>query len=248
MLDQKPLIGTSTALNVISKPLSWWASGMAVSKFGWLDPKKNSPDAVKSALISGFERVCGLSTEEYGKLVTEAYRAHADNLKQTAKAGVDLHSELEHFVKAKMKLVPERADYEERIQKFILWSDENVNRWLWSEGYCYSEILWVGGISDAGAEMKNGKLAIFDFKSSKDAYFTQFVQDAGYAVQIEENGVLDKQGNVLWKTGKPFEELYIVPFGAEDIIPRPHYDVQGRKRSFMNAVELYKDAELFAKK
>ena len=62
---------------------------------------------------------------------------------------------------------------------------EHVEQFLLSEAHCYSERLWVGGITDCVARMKNGKLAVIDFKSSKDAYYGQFVQVAGYALQLE---------------------------------------------------------------
>ena len=244
-MDGKPLIGTTTALNIISKPLTWWASGKALEQLGWTNPKLvKKEEGIK---IAGKARKnFFINNVEYYDWLQECYRAHNTTKTDAAKDGVDLHAELEKFVKSEM----DGTRYEpiEKIIPFVLWSRNNVKRWVWSEGYCYSEILWVGGISDAGAEMNNGKLAVFDFKSSKDAYFSQFVQDGGYSLQIEENGVLDPTGNLMWTPPKPFEELYVVPFGAEDSTPRPHYDVQGRKRSFMNAVELYKDSELFAKK
>ena len=33
-LDGKPLMGTSTVVGVLSKPLTWWAAGEAVKKLG----------------------------------------------------------------------------------------------------------------------------------------------------------------------------------------------------------------------
>jgi len=36
--EWKPLIGTTTALNVLSKPLTYWAAGLAVAELGWIKP------------------------------------------------------------------------------------------------------------------------------------------------------------------------------------------------------------------
>jgi hypothetical protein len=50
LLNDKPLIGTSTVVGVIAKPLTWWASGLAVEEMGWqkkLDPRKFTADEVK---------------------------------------------------------------------------------------------------------------------------------------------------------------------------------------------------------
>ena len=33
-LDDKPLMGTSTVVGIIAKPLTYWASGLAVGKLG----------------------------------------------------------------------------------------------------------------------------------------------------------------------------------------------------------------------
>src|SRR3990167_6722028 len=98
-----PLTGTSSVVNVLAKPLTWWASGLACEKFGWLNPKKNSPESVKIALQEGWERIRGLSLEAYEKLLGEAYNAHSKTLKSAAKKGTDLHDILERFTRAEIK-------------------------------------------------------------------------------------------------------------------------------------------------
>lgn len=92
--------------------------------------------------------------------------------------------------------------------------------------------------------MKSGRNAVIDFKSSKDAYFGQFVQCAGYTVQIMENGLFDAEGNQTLTLDTPIDELYVVPFGSDDTTPRPHYDVEGRMADFAAAVRLYKSSQL----
>ena len=239
LLDGKPLTGTSSVGNVLAKPLTWWAAGLAVEKFGWLNPKKFSSEECAVACEDGLDKVKKMERDEYAKLLTEAYYAHSKKLKDSAKTGTDLHEELEAYVKAMMKLKPVRK-YDEKIQPFINWADENVKKFIASEAHCFDEELWVGGITDVVAELNDGKLAIIDFKSSKEAYPTQFLQVSGYAIQIEKNGLWDMGGTVNKKLDKQIEALIIVPFGADVIEPAIRYDLDSYKQGFRSAVVLYR--------
>src|SRR3990167_11462134 len=165
-----PLTGTSSVVNVLAKPLTWWASGLACEKFGWLNPKKNSQEVVQQALQEGWERIKGLSLEAYEKLLDEAYNAHSKTLKSAAKKGTDLHAELEHWVKSQMGKVPERADYDAKIKPYIEWSKANVKQYIASEAHCFHEEIWVGGKMDVVAELNDKTIAVIDFKSSREAY------------------------------------------------------------------------------
>lgn len=240
LLDGKPLTGTSSVGKVLGNPaLTWWASGLAMEKFGRLDPKKNTPEAVKTALEDGFARVKALSLSEYNKLLGEAYKAHSVRLKDAAQKGTDLHAELEDYVKATMGLRPAKK-YDEKIKPFIDWSKKNVKRFLASEAHCYDEELWVGGIVDAVAELNDGKYAIIDFKSAKDAYTGHFIQCSGYAIEAEKNGLFSEDGEHSKKLEKPIDVLIVVPFGAEKVEPHLRYDVDSYKQGFRNCVQLYR--------
>jgi hypothetical protein len=239
-LDGKPLIGTSTALKILSKPLTWWASGLACEKFGWLNPKKSKEEERKENAIKYFEDIKKLTIEEYIQLLDKAYRAHAEKLDDSAEKGIDLHAELERFVKWKMRGSIEEFIPNDKIIPFIKWSDENVEKFIASEAHCFSAELWTGGITDVVAKLKNGNLAIIDFKSSKEAYISQFIQAAGYALQIEENGLWDKNGKVNKKLDEPIKELIIFPFGGEIITAFKRSDVENLKDGFRHVVALYK--------
>src|SRR3990167_3922907 len=250
LLGGKPLIGTTTAMKVLAKPLTWWASGMAVGKLGWLDPKKNTPEEVREALATGFEKVKGLDIEGYRKLLAEAYKAHAQRLKESAKTGTDRHAVLQDYVQS--CLAKERVlGFEEwelsfkeetGVKNFIDWSVENVERFLFSELNCYSERLWVGGVSDAGAILKDGQKALIDFKSSKEAYPDQFFQCGLYALQIEENGGYTADGIKLLEPTH-FDQYLVVPFGANNVVPVPFYDTVTAKEAAEIVVGLYKRIE-----
>lgn len=237
--EWKNLTGTSSVVDVLYKPLAWWSSGKAVELLGWLHPEKHTEEEVKKALAEGYEKVKGLDLEGYRKLLDKAYRAHNDFKNKAAKKGTDLHAELECFVKAEMGIMEQRK-FDEKIMPFIEWAKKNVKKFLWSEAHCYSESYWVGGISDAGCELKDGTLAVIDFKSSKSAYPTAFLQDAGYALQIEENGLFNADGTLHKKIDGTFGSLIVVPFGAEKVKPIEMRNVNDYKEGFKAAVQLYR--------
>lgn len=258
-LDNQPLIGTSSVASVLSKPLAYWASGLAVKEFGCPEPKvitkiKNKKATVEETkahydgLAKMRELIASMDIEEYAKLIQKAYSAHASTLKDKAKEGTDLHAELERFVKFCMETdipTPDTEDakmFDNKIQPFIAWTFENVSEFLWSEGNCYSEKNWTGGISDVGARLKDGRIAIIDFKSSKEAYLSQFWQCCGYAIQVEENGIFDKDGNQTFKLkeGEKIDLTIVVPFGMDNVYPQLNVDMEGGKEAFLAELLLYK--------
>jgi len=240
-LNGKPLTGTSSVINVLSKPLTYWASGLACECFGWLNPKKHENDAVQNALRSGFEMVKALDLDSYASLLDRAYRAHATKLKEAAATGTDLHAELERFVKWSMgKDVVKVGVFDPKIHPFIDWANLNVKRFIASEAHCYSERLWVGGIVDAVAELNDGSYAVIDFKSSKEAYPGQFIQAAGYAIQIMENGLFSEDGKHSKKLDKNIASLIVVPFGATKVEPYIRNNVDEYSKAFESVVGLYR--------
>lgn len=253
ILDGQPLYGTSSVSDVLAKPLTWWASGLAVKEFGCPDPKvltkiknkKATPDEVKDHYASlgvMHTLIQNMDIEEYAKLVDKAYRAHTMTLKEKAKEGTDLHAECERFIGDEMSGKSlAKPYYDAKIWPLIDWSRNNVAKHLWSEGNCYSEKHWIGGISDWGVELKDGRVAIVDFKSSKEAYLSQFWQCCGYAIQIEENGVLDRDGNQIYSLeGRTIDVVIVLPFGMENPYPQMNVDVQGGKEAFLAELLLYK--------
>lgn len=239
-LNGKPLIGTSTVTKVFPKVLTYWASGLACEKFGWSNPKNVFGQERINRADSKLKEIQKMSVEEFLKLGDEAYKAHAQRLTDSAEAGTDLHAELERFVKNHMENRMPTPMYNEKIQPFIDWTVKNVKRFIWSEAHCFSEKLWTGGISDVGAELITGEYVIIDFKSAKEVYYSQFVQCALYAVQIEENGLFDKDGNLIKKLDKEIDGVCIVPFGAKVVEPKFNWDMEELRTTVNLAVNLYK--------
>ena len=248
-LDSRPLTGTSSVMDVLFKPLSWYASGKACEVMGWKNPKYTQKEEREKIAKEKLFEIKGLTTEEYLKLLDKAYRAHDDYKKERAQSGKDLHAELEIYVKNVMKFKFPKEPYDEKIKPFIEWSEKNVKKFIASEANCYSEKLWVGGVTDCVAEMNDGTLAVIDFKSAKEAYDSHFLQTAGYALQIEENGMWDSTGTHNKKLDKKFQTLIVVPFGADVIEPaiKQYQLVENYKHGFEIAVELYRILNLTKK-
>lgn len=262
-LDGKPLTGTSSVLSIVAKPLVWWASGLAVGTLGWTPkvqyvdgkprslPKSGRVLAASERLAQVLEEIqpigpktpeeAMVSAEKWLDLLDIAYAAHSKSLAKSATKGKDLHAALEKYVKycmAKNEGAPANVKSED-IQQFIEWANENVETFLWSEMHTMSESLWLGGITDAGARLKDGRIAIIDFKSSKEAYKNQFWQCAGYALQIEETGGFKRDGEKVIEPLIP--DCYIViPFGAPKFTVSIHDDVVQDKVAFKAALTLYR--------
>ncbi len=228
-----PMYGTSTVVGVLGKVLTYWASGLAVREFSGIEDskiftkiknKKATVEEVKALHITVGKWLLehpNPTTEEWVAICDKAYRAHSVKLDDSAQAGKDLHSALEHFVKNQMmgSFIDPNTQYDPRIQPFIDWTKENVDKFLFSEMHCYSEKNWVGGISDTGVLLKDGRTGIIDFKSAKEAYDSHFFQMGGYDMEISENGGFDENGVSIFKLEKPFDFYAVIPFGAKEIKP-----------------------------
>ena len=248
-LDGKDLTGCSTVVGVLSKPLSWWASGKAVERLGWIhgNPKvngkyKKTPTAERyAAAMDTFKAIQEGTIDKYVSLLDKAYKAHSVKLKDSAQSGIDLHAELEAFVKDQM--AGQTGIYIDKIKPFIEWSKTNVHHFTGSEAYCYSEPMWTGGICDAIAQLNDTTYAVIDFKSSKEAYTSHFIQASGYAAMIEENGIFDKDGNPVKMTTdakyKGIDKVIIFAFGGETLIPATK-DAGTFKEGFKNCTAIYR--------
>lgn len=236
--DGKPLKGASTLVGILAKPLTYWASGLACEKFGWTNSKKQVdgkyttiPLAQRVEIVRPvLERIKSMNEEQFLALGDEAYKAHATSLKDSAGKGTDMHEELEVYVKECL-LADGRPFYKQghrAVEIFSKWSVENVDKFLYSEAHGYSLRLWIGGISDCGALMKDGKVALIDFKSSKDAYVSQFLQAAVYDTLFIENGIHQDIGTLFQMTSSwtPADVYIIFPFGAENPEPKLRYEVE----------------------
>ena len=258
LLDGKALTGTTTVLSVLSKPLTWWASGLAVSKLGWINEyaKNEEGKRVKIELEQRLTHLKPIRSEQnklndkdYLLLLDDAYKAHSVRLSETAEAGTDLHAELERFVRNTMLLhksgTIDKTEYDARIQPFIEWAKINIKKFIGSEVYTFSNTLWLGGIIDCIAELKDGTIAIIDFKSSKEAYISHFIQCALYDLQLTESGAYDDNGNKLFNLPKEVSKYIVFPFGAKKLLANEQTDLLQLKEAGKACVSLYKVINAF---
>lgn len=248
-LRGRPLYGVSTIVSeVLAKNLTWWAAELSAVEC--LESGEKIPTIREEYLEAKAKGKSGIDNlQKKYPIFKKARFAHYEDKNKKAEEGTDLHELLERFVRAEMKRQKaleerERFGYpndEEmtKILPFINWAKENVKEYIWSEANCYSEKLWVGGISDCGVRLKDGKMAIIDFKSAKEAYASHFIQTAGYSILISENGLYDPTGKYNKPIGYPIDALIIVPFGGE-VKPVIRYDVTDLKRAFESCVTIYK--------
>src|SRR3990167_2529424 len=240
LLDGKALTGTSSVGNVLAKNLTWWAAEL--SAIECLEAGEQIPTIraeYEEACKSGDKKKAIDELQKKYPLFKKARFAHFAKKNKAAEEGTDLHAELEDFVKAMMKLKPVRK-YDEKIEPFIRWAENNVAKFIASEAHCYDEELWVGGITDCVAELNDGRYAIIDFKSAKEAYVNHFIQVAGYAIQTDKNGLFSEDGEHSKKLDKKIEVLIVVPFGANEVKPEIKYNIEDYKTGFRHAVGLYR--------
>lgn len=242
-LDGRPLIGTTTAMETLAKPLTWWASGMACAEFGWVHEKSADEWERLEKARENRDLISALSGPEYLAKLDKAYRAH-DTLKHSAaREGTDIHASIERYVLNCINLhagVPQpppetAADGPKRF--FAEWACKNIKRFRWAEAHCYSEKLWVGGICDCGAILQGGMLAVLDFKRAKAVYFSHVIQLAGYCTQIKENGLFTRDGANIIAPATP-EMMIVFAFGGKEV--RQQGFTALYEYAFYNVIQLYK--------
>lgn len=248
-LDGQPLYGTSSIVGILAKPLTWWAVGLGLATLGWTATQTDPAKRLEASTVA-LEVIKELNPVQWLKRLDAAYKAHNEKKKDSAEAGTDMHAELEKYVKTAISNggAPFLSDdLLPKVQMFARWAHLNIEIFLFAEGHTFSEKHWVGGIVDCGAKMKDGSTAIIDFKSSKEVYYSQMVQTGGYAVQVEETGIVDAQGNHILKPMK-IDELVVVALGNETIRTRAAQNVEAFTTAFIGALENYKLSKAFEAK
>jgi hypothetical protein len=245
----KPLLGTSTVVGVLAKNLTWWASELSAVEC--LEAGELIPTIREEYLEAKKKGKPGIDAlQKKYPIFKKARFAHFNDKNDKADKGTDMHKLMEDYVKlcfSNNNAVPMMMTEElkkvsdKRLVYFSSWCVENVEKFLWSEIHCFSETLWVGGISDVGVLLKDGRVGIIDFKSSKDSFDSQFIQCSGYDIQITENGGFTKDGLKTFTLPKPISFYGIIPFGSEEFKVDIRGDVETLKECFRACVVLYKN-------
>lgn len=191
------LQGVSTVSSIIPKDwLSAWGAKEAVKFLGYSDYEGDTELAKEvfakiQSLGEIREKDEGL--KEYIKLLKEAKGASARKSKTALMDGKAGHAWLENYCKAKIRgteLPTMPADALKRpLEQFCSWEQENVSYWILSEArVSYTEKNYAGTM-DAMAMMKDGKLAVVDFKFSNHFSSDYKLQTAGYQACFENYGI-----------------------------------------------------------
>ena len=250
LLDGSPLYGTSTVIKEVMPPfLAKWGAQCAVDylREGLIAHAKAEAESHKDTAIS-----VELFVEDVEKALQEAVSAWSKVRNKAATKGTDLHAELEKYVTECIEqggtpIVSDSAQMYQ-VDMFSTWAIKNVDKFIASEVNTFSKNLWVGGIVDCIAKLKDGKYAVIDFKSAREAYFNHFAQAAGYALQLEESGYGNADGSNWKKLEDKILALIIVPFGAKTLKPEMIENVEGYKSVFEKLVGVYEFMNSFNKK
>jgi len=245
----KNLTGTSSVVDILGKNLTWWAAEMtAVSCLENGEKILTIREEYLMAVNSGDKKKAIDALQIKYPAFKKARFAHFEDKNEKADEGTELHERLELAVKMMMDGVKVISSPEPKVMEFVKWAEANVKTFLWSEMNCYSSFHFIGGISDAGAEMKDGSIALIDFKSAKEAYFSHFVQCALYSLQISENKAgYDKDGNQVFALEKPISQFVVFPFGGKKLEPIVNTNIEGLKRAAISAINLYREKGIFEK-
>ena len=259
----QPLIGTSTvakeSVNKGDGLMMWYADLAALDALGRAMPvetyKNLLVDYDIAELIQDWKEKSAAKKKLDVKYpdFAESRKAAIRKRDGSAKTGTERHTTLEDYVKGCISEnggKPRQMADSGEIQAFVDWCVEHVDHFVFTEGHCFSEKLWLGGIADIGMILKNdgevlckvngvttlrvGQRLIGDHKSSKNAFFDQFIQGTLYDMQLAENGILDRNGNKIgdWALA---DGIVIFPFRSDPFTPEFRWNI-GEYRSVAEGV------------
>jgi hypothetical protein len=241
-LDGKPLVGTTTLIGeMFPPPLTWWASGMALEKMGWLNPKNHSAEEVLESAWTGWTKIREMPSGEFADFLQECYRNHNTFKERAGAHGTDIHALIEDWINLCISDSEGTPDspFPEEIKLFAEWAKVSVGKFLYSEALVYSEILWLAGTLDFIYE-KDGKTYLGDIKTSKSIYPSHFIQMGLYDCQQGENGFYTAKGEKIGESVN-LEAYTIVNLPKEGgIKTKTLYDVEGLREFGSGLVQTHK--------
>ena len=243
------LQGVSTVSSIIPKDwLSAWGAKEAVKALGYSDYEG---DIVLATEI--LETLAKFHTDNdvggYIKFLKEAKGASGRKSRTALVDGKMGHDWLNTYVLAKIrkqKLPNIPIDNLERpIKQFLKWEENEVDYWILSEArVAYPEKGYAGTL-DAMAMMKNGRLAIIDFKFATHISEDYFLQTAGYQATFEPYDIKIDDRIIIRLPKTPEREewnkeerkYYMVPNNLEVKIVTTNYEWDKQTFFFMLPVK-----------
>src|SRR3990167_4301855 len=175
------LQGVSTVSSIIPKDwLSAWGAKEAVKALGYSDYEGDTELAKEVKF-----KIENDTLEEYIARLKEAKGASSRKSKTALVDGKKGHAWLESYVLAKIRgteLPTMPTDALKRpLEQFCEWEQANVSYWILAEARVAYPEKGYAGTMDAMAMMKDGKLAVVDFKFASHLSEDYYLQTAGYA-------------------------------------------------------------------
>lgn len=186
-LNGKPLTGVTTLIDkTLSKPaLIQWATDMCAGYFGYLNPKKNSLEAIGKSFREAFNKVRAFSYEEFMQYVLNARLEHSKRKTDAGDWGTRVHNACEIWCETGN--ITQDEDILPSVMNFVNFIEGNGFKVLGVERPVWSKEWWIGGIFDLVLE-KDGKVYIADIKTSSGIYDSHFIQMGAYYKCLLENG------------------------------------------------------------
>lgn len=158
----------------------------------------------REELLKRFRENGNLSEKD----VIEATSLHRVRKEQAASLGTMAHDWCEHYALGEKQDLPSDPNVKNAVLAFLQWIEAEKFKIKMPEKHTYSKKYKYAGIADAVA-MRNKKLALIDYKTSKGIYDEFRFQTAAYQNNLMEMGI-------------DIEERWIVQFDKETGDFHPH--------------------------
>lgn len=197
------LQGVSTVSSILPKDwLAAWGGKECAKFLGYSDYDDTSYAEEMLAKIKKMD------IKEYVALLKESKGAAFRKSKEALVDGTSGHAWLEAYVKSQIRGTkePVRPDgmLKRPLEQFVKWATENVDYWILSEARVADPEKGFAGTLDGLAMMKNGRLAIVDFKFASHISPDYWLQTAGYQETFEMYGI-EIQDRIIVRLPKTLE-------------------------------------------
>lgn len=254
------LQGVTSVSSIVPKDwLAAWGAKEAVKFLGYSDYEG---DFTRAREILEKLSLIGIMRDDDGpkawiELLKEAKGASGRKSKTALVDGKKGHAWLEEYVKARIrgKELPEMpvGTLKRPIEQFLEWETKNISTWVLSEARVAYPEKGYAGTMDALAIMKNGKLAVIDFKFASHISEDYYLQTAAYAYTFEPYGIkIDDR--IIIRLPKTLEreewndkekKYELLPNNLEDEIVKTNYEID--KNTFVNALPVKQWCNQFKK-
>ena len=179
------LQGVSKVSSIVPKDwLSAWGAKEAVKFLGYSDYPEDTERAEDILKL-----LRDIDLPHYQALLKDAKGASGRKSKTALVDGKKGHAWLEDYCKAKIRgteLPTMPTDALKRpLEQFLAWETENIAYWILSEARVANPSKGYAGTMDALAVLKNGRLAVIDFKFASHISEDYYLQTAGYQACFE---------------------------------------------------------------